>query len=362
MQKTTWIRRRFGDYRKLREAARVAGVGLPISLWRFADLTVRRRFSPSEIFLLGLLDGRLSNNPDAAISNEELLDLQRALNAGADPAWTEDKLEFHRRCVECGLPVPRLLAVMGQSGAKIDGCLQVTSTEELAAAVASGKWPGVVLKPIHGVHGHGVLALECAQGFVRAPDGRRYRAGDLVAHMRSAGYASWIVQDRLWPHPELEAVTHATALSTFRIPTLLQNDGTVVPLYSRIRLAAAGASVDNWAHGTSGNVVGNVSMVSGETVSVIKPRVNGVGYDRVDRHPGTGYPLIAWQPPLLAEALELAQRAALAFPLLKTVGWDIAISRQGVFVIEGNMFWDVGIEVIAWPEVLSRLRVAAGAS
>jgi hypothetical protein len=249
---------------------------------------------------------------------------------------------------------------MGQGGAKIENCLRATSTEELAAIVASGEWPGVVLKPIHGVHGHGVLALKCGQGSVRAPDGRLYREDDLIAHMRSAGYASWIVQDRLWPHPEVEAVTYATALSTFRIPTLAQNDGSVVPLYSRIRLAAAGASTDNWAHGTSGNVVGNVSLVSGAIMSVIKPRVNGIGYDRIDRHPGTGYPLIGWQPPLLAEALELAQRAALAFPLLKTVGWDIAISRKGVFVIEGNMFWDVGIGVIAWPEVLSRLRATAG--
>jgi glutathione synthase/RimK-type ligase-like ATP-grasp enzyme len=47
--------------------------------------------------------------------------------------------------------------------------------------------------------------------------------------------------------------------------------------------------------------------------------------------------------PFWQEMAELAKRAAAISPELKTVGWDIALSRNGPVLMEGNDNWDMVI-------------------
>ncbi len=42
------------------------------------------------------------------------------------------------------------------------------------------------------------------------------------------------------------------------------------------------------------------------------------------------------------DALDLCIAAHRAFPNTRTIGWDVAVSTQGVFLIEGNLNWAVG--------------------
>jgi hypothetical protein len=358
----SWVARRLGDLSKLVRASEAAQVGLFRGGWRFLDLALRYKFSPQEIFVLGLLDGRLASEPDAATSNERLLEIQSRLNPLACTFMTEDKLAFHQRCVELSLPVPDLLAVVGGQSTLTADRVRLPDITRLAQALCSGRWGGVVLKPTYGVHGQGVLALDCAPRRVTAPGGVVYDCSGLVQHMRSSGFDAWIVQRRLRPHPDVVTVTQSEALCTCRITTLADSSGDVRVLAARLRLAGPGTSVDNISHGSTGNIVANISLAKCSIASVIQPRSEGVGYGHIDRHPATGAQLVGWQVPLFRQAYELAISAGSGFAALRTVGWDIGISTEGVVLIEGNAFWDAGIGVDSWPEVVRTLRAAAFAN
>jgi hypothetical protein len=359
MKESRWIGRRISDFAKFLGASRATGSGLMRGGVRFLDLAGRQGFSPGEIFVLGLLDGRLARDPDAAISNERLQVIQRKLNALGQESWTEDKLVFHERCLERGLPVPGLLAMVGDAPTRSAEQVRVTDIETLAREICAGRWPAVVLKPTHGVHGEGVLALEQRGSTVIAPDGQAYGCAELATHMRTSGYTSWIVQERMYPHRYVSSVSGSEALSTFRITTLVRSSGEVEVLYARVRLASRGASTDHCAHGASGNVVANISLESGTVDSTIRPRASGVGFDLTDEHPATAFRMAGWRVPLFREACALAQDAANGFRPLRTIGWDIGISTLGVKLIEGNVYWDAPIMPGSMSGIVARLRAAA---
>ena len=70
---------------------------------------------------------------------------------------------------------------------------------------------------------------------------------------------------------------------------------------------------------------------------------NGVIVDTCDAmgrkyeyHPTTNKRLIGFQVPDISAALDLAKRLSALCPEVRFVGWDIALSKDGFVVIEGN--------------------------
>lgn len=53
-------------------------------------------------------------------------------------------------------------------------------------------------------------------------------------------------------------------------------------------------------------------------------------------HPDTERVFSGTPIPFWSEILDVAVRAAGSFRELRTVGWDVALTTEGVFVLEGN--------------------------
>ncbi|MBF2055266.1 MAG: hypothetical protein IGS03_17595 [Candidatus Sericytochromatia bacterium] len=62
-------------------------------------------------------------------------------------------------------------------------------------------------------------------------------------------------------------------------------------------------------------------------------------------HPDTGAALVGLQLPDFEQVLRLVKTAARRLPLVRAVGWDIALSAQGPCLIEGNDNWCVTIQM-----------------
>src|SRR5690606_24261221 len=112
------------------------------------------------------------------VSKEELVQVQRSLNPPQLHAWTEDKLEFHRRCVREGLRVPRLVAALSPRGRHAElGVPVVETARELLALLHGVGDRALILKPVAGVHGEGVTRLvRSAQIWIDAT-GAHFTAG-----------------------------------------------------------------------------------------------------------------------------------------------------------------------------------------
>jgi hypothetical protein len=130
--------------------------------------------------------------------------------------------------------------------------------------------------------------------------------------------------------------------------TLVRRAGGAEVAWAGLKLGLGGTGVDNIQMGATGNesrAVGDDGILGPR----IAPRPDGCGWDLVEE-PGPPRRLPMWD-----EACDLACSAALHFPSMRTLGWDIALTPDGPSVIEANAHWGVE-ETSRMGAVFERLR------
>lgn len=298
------------------------------------------QYSPAEVFMLGFLGKTCPIIEAKFISKERLLAAQLRVNPRDCFDFTEDKLVFFRRCVESDLATPRVRLAFCAEPCKAGGVPVVQDAAQLALLLAGRDPWDLVFKPVAGVHGHGVQVLRLEHGKFISADGARYTADDLLGLAARSEYRSWLMQDRLYPHRALVALSGSQFLQTARVVSCVDRNGTVRIPIAWLRIIAGAGAFDNFNFGESGNLVATVDLPSGRIDHVFSPGKSGRGVVETGRHPGTGAVFADFTLPFAAEVHELVVRAARAFAPLRTIGWDVAITDAGPSLIEGNVTWD----------------------
>lgn len=314
-------------------------VGTAIRYWK---LYRGGLFSPHEIRFFSLLDPSLS--PEAlgrVVSKEALVRVQARLNPAEARLLTEDKTLFHDRCLADGLPVPPVLAVYDTASGIEHTAGSLTSATALARFLDASEERTLIVKPLNGVNGEGIVRLDRHESGWIDTHGEPLDFATLAAGMKHSGYRRWLIQVFVDGHPELRRLSRTRALQTVRAVTAIDDTGEVRLLATRLRLVCGDVPFDNFNYGSTGNVIANVGLDDGRIVSV-------VGLDResetlrfFENHPATGERLIGYEVPQWQTVQALALRAARAFPELRTVGWDIGLSLPEPCLIEGNATWGI---------------------
>jgi hypothetical protein len=146
-----------------------------------------------------------------------------------------------------------------------------------------------------------------------------------------------IVQQQLRAHPAIVALTGSTSLSTCRIFTLADPEGRPSVLATAMRVIASGSLTDNFVHGTAGNLWASVELETGRMQEAFALSADGLRMERRERHPTSGVQFGTFVVPRWNEVLDLALRLARGFRPHGVVNWDIAVTEEGVVVIEGNL-------------------------
>ena len=181
----------------------------------------------------------------------------------------------------------------------------------------SGK---VVLKPSDGQCGRGIEVVHT--------DGLTPRL--LMQRMRDGG--NDLAEEFVEQHDQLNRLS-PSGLNTVRIVTQLNEQDDVQILTARLRITINSA-VDNMA---AGNIAAPIDPATG---ILCGPGVySDITKQDETHHPVTGIRIEGFQVPFWRETLELAKRAALVDTGNRSVGWDIAITRNGPELIEGNHDW-----------------------
>jgi hypothetical protein len=193
------------------------------------------------------------------------------------------------------------------------------SHESLAGELLNNNSGRAVLKGSHGQIGAEVEVIEC-RGFTPA---------SLVKYMDDKKYD--LAEEYVVQHPALMELS-PSGLNTVRMFTQL-NNGTVDILGARLRVSV-NSPVDNMA---AGNLAAPVDIQSGV---ISGPAVySDITRDERDIHPVTGITINGFRVPHWNKVVNLAVNAALLCPENKSIGWDIAITGDGVELIEGNHNW-----------------------
>lgn len=196
----------------------------------------------------------------------------------------------------------------------------IKNKSDEAKAVLENKTGKMVLKDSLGQCGYDVEIVKTTD----------YTLENLATYMQSKGYD--MAEAFIQQHDEINKIS-ATGLNTVRMFTVINNQGGVDFIGARLRISV-NSHVDNLA---SGNIACPIDIETG--------KINGPGiYSDITKkdethHPITNIPLIGFQIPMWDKVVELTEKIALAHPENRGVGWDVAITNDGIDFIEGNHNW-----------------------
>ena len=207
-----------------------------------------------------------------------------------------------------------------------------------------------VIKPNWGTASTSVRVLNRRQDAFTDGSGQSYSAADLVDDLaRDKEFDRFIIQERVEAHPSLIDLTDTEALHATRIVTGIDNRGEVRILFASQRLATGTYPLDTFLLGSTGNLLAELTLDCGTIVKAITGTESGIGMRSLEAHPKTARPLIGFQVPYWQEARELAIDAARKFLPIRTIGWDIAVTSSGPVMIEGNLWWNIGMHSCLGP-------------
>jgi hypothetical protein len=170
---------------------------------------------------------------------------------------------------------------------------------------------------------------KCGQQ-VMIKDAEEFKKNDLIKFMHDNELD--LAEEFIIQHPSLMALS-PSAVNTVRIFTQLNSRNEVEILGCRLRISI-NSVVDNMA---AGNVA---AVINEETGVIIGPGV----YSDITKqdevvHPVTGIPIIGFCIPFWDETISIVKEAALMHQQNRSIGWDIAITKNGPDLIEGNHDW-----------------------
>lgn len=173
------------------------------------------------------------------------------------------------------------------------------------------------VKPLEGSSGVGIMRLEPedfkdAQAFLNL--------------LREKGPC--VVEETVVQHPDLAAI-YPGSVNTVRIATLIGDKRSGI-VYAFLRIGN-GRVMDNV---DAGGMAARVDLDSG-VINTVAADKSGNEYAR---HPLTDTPITGFEMPFFEEAKAMCLAAMQEVPQLRFVAWDVAITKDGPLLIEGNSF------------------------
>jgi Sugar-transfer associated ATP-grasp len=315
---------------------------------RLVQAAVQLEMKPQDTLLFDL-DRRPADDARGFLSKRSLTRLEDTLNPAAHHHLVGNKLDYHVACAARGVAAPPVLAVIDlgpDDGRRARlGAARIGGEADLAAFLGSppDATRRLVFKAFEGSYGRGLLAVTVgADGAAVGADGRRLAPAAILRHCHAHRAAKgFLVQTWLEPDPALRPLMPGRALGTVRVVTVLVGGDQVRVPYAFVKIPVGANVSDAFDHGRTGNLLAAVDVADGTVgpawgPSPTRPR----RLEARPAHPDTGAAVEGFRIPRWPEVLRAVSRGARAFPELRTLGWDVAITTAGVFLLEGNHHWD----------------------
>ena len=179
------------------------------------------------------------------------------------------------------------------------------------------KHPSFIMKPVFGTRGAGIEVLH-----TETIEEARKKLSDLY----HSGVTAMILEELIVQDDRLAAL-HQESANTLRVATIRFDDRVEVA-FSYLRMGKGKSVIDN---ASAGGVFGVINVETGKIYAACD-RLGGT----FERHPDSGINLIGFEIPRWEEVKKLVTKAAQVLPQVRYVGWDVAVTKTGCVLIEGN--------------------------
>lgn len=260
-------------------------------------------FSADEYFLLQL-QGKPDDQIADYISDYEHVEIVERMNKARNQATFDDKAMTYRHFGK----YYRRKCVFAEPSAK--GAEAIRSF--------AGKYGDFIAKPIEKAGGSGI---EIVHG--NHPDEL-----DTIIEKLLKKYQYGLFVEELIGQADSMKELHPSSVNTVRIPTIRVSEKETVIFHPFLRVGRGSSVVDNAGAG------GIICALDAKSGTVIAAR-DEVG-NEYPVHPETGVKLIGFVVPQLQSAVQTAKELAQVIPSNRYTGWDLALTKNGWIMVEGN--------------------------
>lgn len=272
-------------------------------------------FEPEEYFLNNFYEEKLKNKLNY-VSRWRMNVFQSSVNYGEDRKYLDDKRLFNERFKK----------LLGRD------CLDASAANKQEVLSFFENHKVVFVKPVDGSSGSGIFIVE----WQKESDERKTQLlNDCVGK-------EYLLEERIEQKGWLNEI-NPSSVNTIRMNTLLHPDGKVDLVNAFLRTGRSGQIVDN-AH--AGGILWHINALNGE----ITYGAHAWG-KKILAHPDSKVTLAGQKIPRFSEAIEVVKQAALLVSSVKQAGWDVVISDDGIFLIEGNSgsgIWNMSSNTKPW--------------
>lgn len=241
-----------------------------------------------------------------------------------------DKLLFFDRCETHDLPTPSLLAVFE------DGTVRRPRD-----AAPSLPRKDVFVKPRAGSKGQGAAKYTYVGEDCWLNGDASYDSSALFGALEKRSEDEAVLLQPALRNDASWGPFTSGALASVRLITGRTPQGDITPLGAKLRMPVGDTHVDNIS---AGGIFSQVELDSGRMSMGVSMRPIDDTF-RHESHPDTGHPLPGAILPHWEEVVQLGCRAHSACDVI-TIGWDIALTTDGLSILEGNCGWSANLLLI----------------
>jgi hypothetical protein len=195
--------------------------------------------------------------------------------------------------------------------------LFVPSCDQDAFELFLKKHDSIFIKPAKGEDGEGIRKFTLSDN----------PGTDIKTLFEKLKSENAIIEQCIVQDPRMTFDTKS--VNTIKVTTATDSHGVVHVMKSMLRIGIGDSVIDNLA---TGGAIYDIDIEHGF--------VNSHGYSKYGEklvyHPGTNIVVMGFKIPHWDEVIACAKNAAQKVPQLRIIGWDIAITPEGVDLIEGN--------------------------
>ena len=261
---------------------------------------------------------------------------QKYLNDSRYTVFADDKFLFHKLMADSNIPTAKLINVISHNTYTNESIgLNGANAKDVLDAIIT---PAIVIKPvIDSSQGVGVNVINVNINAIKKFEmsGVTYTSVELLEKIFSESPCSYLIEEKIQQHSFNQSL-YPESVNTVRVDSLLSKAGEAIINSAYLRIGRNGRKVDNWS-GKSGGIGVNVNTETGELSSL------GIDYCKnlYSEHPNTGAVFSGLTVPYWDEIINIVKKAALQFPNLKSLGWDIALTENGPLILEVNADYDI---------------------
>lgn len=181
----------------------------------------------------------------------------------------------------------------------------------------------IIAKPNEGVAGRGIEKI----------DVKNYKnLNELYSYLKDNELD--LIEDCIEQHADMNKM-NPSSVNTIRIITVrIQESTDIIGAVLRI---GVDSPIDNFS---TGGIAAPVDIKNGIVCDHAISKKDSLVYEY---HPRTRCAIKGFQIPYWNQTLEMIKEASKVIPEVKTVGWDVAITKTGPELVEGNDNWNKNV-------------------